>query len=129
MGNLIREFPATFTWCKFSISSRCWWLCVTVTLEYNRFDLTLIWYVYLTLFRSGLFGVAHGNLSHIFYIDETWYSYTLPKGDTKNVWITWDTPFEFCWHQRFFSGSQLILLYQERQIYIAFWYIISNSFN
>ena len=27
-----------------------------------------------------------------------------------------DTPFEFCWHQHFFTGNQQILLYQEIQI-------------
>ena len=36
---------------------------------------------------------------------------------------------EFCWHQHFFTGNQQILLYQEIQIQIAFWHIISNSFN
>ena len=34
---------------------------------------------------------------------------------------------EFCWHQHFFTRNQQILLYQEMKI--AFWYIISNSFN
>ena len=46
----------------------------------------------------GIFGDAHGwegvkkaprppsqNLSHIFYNDETWHSYTLPKGDPKHI--------------------------------------------
>ena len=33
------------------------------------------------------------NLSHtICYNDETWYSYTLPKEDPKNIWITLHTP-------------------------------------
>ena len=40
-----------------------------------------------------------------------------------------DTRPEFCCHQHFFIGNQQILLYQDMQIYIAFWYIISNSFN
>ena len=34
----------------------------------------------LTLFRIGFFGPPH-----ISYNDETWYSYTLPKEDPKNV--------------------------------------------
>ena len=50
---------------------------------------------WLTLFRMGLFGVAHGwrgwgqkgpppsKLSHISYTDETLHSYTLPKEDSK----------------------------------------------
>ena len=42
---------------------------------------------------------------------------------------TRDTPLEFCRHQRFFIGNQQVLLYQEIQIYIIFWYIVSNSFN
>ena len=42
---------------------------------------------------------------------------------------TRDTPLEFCWHQHFFIGNQQVLLYQEIQIYIIFWYIVSNSFN
>ena len=62
----------------------------------------------------GLFGAAHGwgapksvthintNMSHHTVIshnsvthinnDETWHTYTLPKEDTKNIWITWHTP-------------------------------------
>ena len=39
-----------------------------------------------------------------------------------------DTSLEFCWHQHFFTGSRQILLYQEIQIQIASWYIISDSF-
>ena len=40
-----------------------------------------------------------------------------------------ETPLEFCWHQHFFIKNQQILLYQELKIKIAFWHIISNSFN
>ena len=29
------------------------------------------------------------NLSHIFYNDETWHSYTLSKEDSKHIRITW----------------------------------------
>ena len=47
----------------------------------------------------------------------------------KKIYESRDTPPEFCWHQHFFPGNQQILLYQEIQIHIAFWYIISNSFN
>ena len=39
-----------------------------------------------------------------------------------------DTILTFWWHPHFFTGNQ-ILICQEIQIYIAFWYIISNSFN
>ena len=40
----------------------------------------------------------------------------------QKIYKSHDTPLESCWHQQ-------ILLYQEIQIYIVFWYIISNSFN
>ena len=33
------------------------------------------------------------NLSRLSYNDETWQSYTLPKENPKNLWITWHT---FC---------------------------------
>ena len=40
-----------------------------------------------------------------------------------------DTPPEFCWHQHFFTRNQQILLYQEIQIYIAFWCIFDCNFS
>ena len=40
-----------------------------------------------------------------------------------------DTPHEFCWNQLLFTRNQQILLYQEIQMWIGFWSIISNSFN
>ena len=65
----------------------------------------------LTLFRMGLFWQ-----SHISYNDETWYSYTLPKGDRK---ITWHTPW-FLLTSAFITRNRQLLLYQEIQIHIAF---------
>ena len=47
----------------------------------------------------------------------------------QKIYESRDTPPDSCWHQHFFTGNQQILLYQEIQIQIAFWYIISNSFN
>ena len=47
----------------------------------------------------------------------------------KSIYELRDTSLEFCWNLHFFTRNQQILLYQERQIWIAFWYIISNSFN
>ena len=47
----------------------------------------------------------------------------------QKIYESRETPSEFCLHQHFFTGNQQILLYQEIQIQIAFWYIISNSFN
>ena len=71
-----------------------------LTVFSNVFDsLHKHWSFPLTLFRVGFFGDAYGlgggtkkNLSHISYNDETWHSYTLAKGDPKNIWITWHTP-------------------------------------
>ena len=34
---------------------------------------------------GGLFGPPPQNLSHISYDDETWYGYTLPREDPKNM--------------------------------------------
>ena len=48
---------------------------------------------------------------------------------TQKIYESRDTHPEYCWHQHFFTRNQQILLYQEIQIQIAFWYIISNSFN
>ena len=47
----------------------------------------------------GLFGTAHGlgeqkdtkNVSHISCNFETWHSYTLPKEDSKNILIMWNS--------------------------------------
>ena len=47
----------------------------------------------------------------------------------QKIYESHDTLFEFCWHQHFFTEDHQILLYQEIQIYIAFWYIMSNDFN
>ena len=47
----------------------------------------------------------------------------------QKIYQSRDTVPGFCWHQHFFTGNQQILLYQEIQIQIAFWSIISNSFN
>ena len=45
----------------------------------------------------------------------------------QKIFDSCDTPLHFCWHQHFFTRNQQILLYQEIQIYISFWYLISNS--
>ena len=60
----------------------------------------------LALFRMGIFGAADRweggragkkvqlpyNLSHISYNNETCHSYTLPRKDPKNIWMTWHIP-------------------------------------
>ena len=68
------------------------------------------------------------NLSHISYNHETWHSYTLPKEDPKNIWITWHTS-SFLLTSAFSHWKFASLLFQEIQIQIPFWSIISNSFN
>ena len=47
----------------------------------------------------------------------------------QKIYQSRHTPAKFCWYQHFFTGNQHYLLYQEIHIYIAFWYIISNSLN
>ena len=47
----------------------------------------------------------------------------------KKIYYLCETHLNFCWHQHFFTGNQQILLYQEIQIQIAFWQVISNSYN
>ena len=46
----------------------------------------------------------------------------------QRIYESRDTPLEFCWHQQFFTGDQQILLHQEIQMWIVFWYIISIYF-
>ena len=47
----------------------------------------------------------------------------------QKIYESLDTALEFWWNQHFFTGNQQILLYQEIQMEIAYWYIISSSFN
>ena len=54
--------------------------------------------------------------------------YVLPKEDTKNILITWNSPWVLL-TSAFFDRKLEILLYQKIQILIAFWYIICNSLN
>ena len=47
----------------------------------------------------------------------------------QKIYESRDTPADFCWHQHFPTRNQQIVLYQEIQIWIAYWFIISNSFS
>ena len=47
----------------------------------------------------------------------------------QKIYKSCGTPPGFYWHHQIFNGNWQILLYQETQIWIAFWYIISDSFN
>ena len=72
-------------------------------------------------------GLEKTKICHTSYNDETWHSYIYLKKIQK-IYESRDTPFEFYWRQHFFTENQQMLLCQEMQIYIAFWYIVSNSF-
>ena len=52
------------------------------------------------------------NLSHISNNDETWHIAPYLKKIQK-IYQSRDIPLEFRWHQKFFTGNQQILLYQE----------------
>ena len=47
----------------------------------------------------------------------------------QKIYKSRDTSLELCWDQNFFTRNCQILLHQEIQIQIGFWYINSNSFN
>ena len=48
---------------------------------------------------------------------------------SKKKYESRDIPLKFCWNHHFFTRNYQILLYQEIQILVPFWYIIPNSFN
>ena len=102
--------------------------------------LQVSWQVFflLTIFRMGLFVAAHGSGYKNAYLHKICHTY--PKmmklgavipflKKIQSIYKSRDTPIKFCWHQHFFTKNQQLLLYQEIQIYIAFQYIIVNSFN
>ena len=83
----------------------------------------------------GIFGTAHGweaplpKICHIYPAMMKVGTVIPYLKKIQKIFQSRDTSPEFCWHQYFFTINQKILLYQEIQIQIAFWYIISNSFN
>ena len=86
----------------------------------------------LTLFRMDIFGATHGWMGAILANICHTYPTTMKLGTViphlkkiQKLYESRDTPPEFCWHQHLFIENQQILLYQEIQIQIAFWYIIS----
>ena len=92
----------------------------------------------LILFRMDIFRAAHGwgdqkgapclkPVTHILQ----WQLGTVITylKNIKKIYEWRDTHPGFCGHQHFFTGNQQILLCQKTQIYIAFYYIISNSFS
>lgn len=66
------------------------------------------------------------NLSLICYNVESRYNYTLPKKDTKHTYTTFQT-LSVLLRPKCLTGNQQPFLYQEIQIYNAF-YIIFNYF-
>ena len=87
----------------------------------------------------GIFGVAHGwEVAKRPLLPKIYHTYaTMMKLGTvipylkkiQKIYQVHDTPPQFHRQQHFFTRNKQILLYQELQIQIAFWYIISNSFN
>ena len=77
-----------------------------------------------TLFRMGIFGVAHGWLSHISYNNGTWHSYTF------NTYMN---------HVTYLLSSADIIIFlpdisrvcyiMKIKIWTAYWYIFFNSLN
>ena len=59
--------------------------------------------------KAGQKGTLPENLLHISYNDETWQSFTLPKVDSKNIWITSHT-----FSSADITGNQELLLYKQR---------------
>ena len=47
----------------------------------------------------------------------------------QKMYESYEILLEFWWHHHFFIRNQKILLCQEMQIYTAFWYITSSSFD
>ena len=66
--------------------------------------------------------------SNISCNNETWHSYTLPKEDPKNIWLTWHTPWVLltpaCFHRKSVNFT-----ISGNKMYIAYWYIIPSVFN
>ena len=94
----------------------------------------------LTLFRMDLFEVAHrlGEGAKRSLLPKICHTYpTVMKlstvipylKNTQKIYESCDTLLELCWHQHFLFRKNQLLLYQKIQIKIAFWYMVSNSFN
>ena len=95
-------------------------------------------YAFLVLFRIGLFGAAHGwgeqkgppipNICHT-YPTKMKLGTVIPYlKKIQKIYESRDTLLEFCWHQHFsLEISKFCCIRKYKQI--AFWYIISNSFD
>ena len=115
------------------IKKRCW------KKVFHQKVINLIKKCFLTQFRMRVFAAATdgegGEKVHLPKICHT-YPTNMKLGKikpylkkTQKLYESRETPFEFCWHQHFFIGNQQILLFQEIQISIAFWYIIPDPFD
>ena len=92
------------------------------------------WYFLpLTPFRMGFFRAAHGwalpKICHTYPTMMKLGSVIPYPKKVQKIYESGNAPLEFCWHQHFLTRNQQILLYQEIQIQIVFWYIISIYFN
>ena len=90
----------------------------------------------LTLFRMGHFGAGRGwrgpkrlpffKICHTYPAIMKLCTVIRCLKKIQCIYKSRDTHLEFFWHQHFFTGNQS---HQEIQLQIAFWCIISNSFN
>ena len=108
-------------------------VCIRTTVIFSsRYQPNSGW-TFLGLLTDGGGGGGGGQkvpLSSFAHILQLWNLAVIPYlKKIYNIYESSDTLLEFCWNQHFFNGNQEILLYQEIQICIMFWCIISNSFN
>ena len=87
---------------------------------------------FLTLFRMGIFGATHGwgrrgqkrlpfaKICHTYPTVMELGTVIPYLKKIQKIYESRDTPTDFCWHQYFLIGNQLILFYQEIRISIAF---------
>ena len=72
----------------------------------------------------GIFGAAYEwGICHTYLTMTIVYLKKIQK-----IYRSRGTPPDFCWHQHFFTGNQQIFLYQETQIWAAFWLQILLAF-
>ena len=96
-------------------------------------------FFFLTLCRMGFFGAPHGwgeakksplpKICHTYPAMMKLFLVIPYLRKTPKKYKSRDIPLEFCWYQHFVIINQQVLLYQEIQMQIAFWYIMSNYCN
>ena len=77
----------------------------------------------------GTFGAAHGwGICHTYLTMMKPGTVIVYLKKIQKIYRSRGTPPDFCWHQHFFTGNQQIFLYQETQIWAAFWLQILLAF-